>query len=249
MSGILNHLKRVFIFTLVFILAFSITASADHLKNDVHAVASNYGFTIVILGDSQMAGTGWDGGYQTCISETYPNSKIINLAHGGDFLVNGDILKQWEYYLSNYTEKPDFILLDGGINDLSHVRERKFQKDVEKIKDSLHALVTQIHEDCPDAHMIYTLMPPLVEWDDEDYGPPSYDRQKTFWRIMNINASQYSYITVLDLFSLNPFRYPCSECYQEYFSDSVHLSEAGYRKTFEYIDNIILANLSEKLFD
>lgn len=201
-------------------------------------------FSVLILGDSQMAGAGWDGGYENCISETYPGAKVINLAQNGSLLANGDIRTQWEYFLSEATSMPDFVLLDGGINDLPHLRKEEFQDTgMSLVDEALRSLIEQIHQVSPDTHIIYVLMPPFAEWKNSENGPPSYEAQQRYWKQLNISANGYDYVTVVDLFSLNPFQYPSAESYHKYLADSIHLSEAGYRKTFEYLKNILTARL------
>ena len=207
----------------------------------------NMPFSVLILGDSQMAGAGWEGGYANCILEDYPNAKVLNLAQNGSLLSNGDIHAQWKLYLSGDYPIADFVLLDGGCNDLPYLKNEAFEeKGLALLKEAFSSLVEQIHEMSPDTRIIYTLMPPLAEWKDSEKGPPAYAVQERCWRELNILASGYDYVTVLDLFSLNPFRYPCTECYDKYFADSIHLSEAGYRKSFEYIDNILVVQLANR---
>ena len=195
-----------------------------------------------------MAGAGWEGGYKTCFLEAYPNATVVNLAQGGSCLTNGDIHAQWEFYLANTTVMPDFVLLDGGLNDLPYLRKAEFKDTGAALaSEALRSLVEQIHAASPDTRIIYTLMPPLAEWKDSEEGPPSYEIQEHYWKQLNISAGAYDYVTVLDLFSFNPFCYPSAERYAENFADSVHLNEAGYRKTFEYINNAIVPHLVGQL--
>ena len=143
---------------------------------------------------------------------------------------------------------PDFILLDGGINDLPYLQQEGFEDTgMSLVEEALCSLLEEIHELSPDTRVIYILMPPLEEWKDSENGPPSYAVQEHYWKQMNIIASAYDFVTVLDLFSINPFCFPCAECYRENFVDSVHLGEAGYRNTFVYIDNILIACLANKI--
>lgn len=223
-------------------------AMAVHLKDDTHTVLDNVPFSMLILGDSEMAGAGWEGGYANCILETYPNAQVINLAQNGSLLANGDIHRQWEFFLTEGFDMPDFVLLDGGINDLPYMKREEFaQTGMGLVSDALRSIIELIHEASPDTRIIYIMLPPLEEWKDTDSGPPSYEAQERYWKEMSIIASQYDHVTVLDLFALNPFHYPCRDCYQENFADSVHLSEAGYRNTFEYIENMLMARLVKKL--
>lgn len=250
MSVLLCHHPRRWLLVFVLILCFMLpnAAMAAHIKDDMHRSIKDLPFSVLILGDSQMAGAGWDGGYANCILESYPNAQVLNLARNGSILATGDIHAQWEFYLSEGFPMYDFVLLDGGINDLPCIQTEEFKDTgLSLVTESLRSLIEHIHKASPDTRIIYTLMPPLVEWKDSEKGPPCYDIQERYWKQMNITASAYDYVTVLDLFSLNPFRFPCAECYHENFADSIHLSEAGYRKTFEYIDNILVVQLAKKL--
>lgn len=250
MSTLPHHHRRklLFIFVLILCVVLSAVAVKTQLKDDFQAHIDDYPFTMLILGDSQMAGAGWEGGYANCISETYPNAKVINLAQNGSYLANGDIHAQWEYYLSQASSMPDFVLLDGGINDLPYLQREEFKDTgLSLVSEALCSLIEQIHEANPDTRIIYTLMPPFAEWKDSEDGPPSYDIQERYWKQLSILASAYDYVTVLDLFSLNPFHFPCAECYRENLAGSIHFNETGYRKTFEYINNALLPHLAQKL--
>ncbi len=244
-----HHLCRLlFIFMLILCRMLPTVAMAVHLKDDFHTGIDDYTFSVLILGDSQMAGDGWEGGYANCLVEAYPNAQVLNLARNGSLLANGDIHAQWDFYLSEGFPMSDFVLLDGGINDLPYIQYEEFKDTgLTLVTDAFCSLIEHIHQVSPDTRIIYLLMPPLKEWKESPKGPPSYDIQERYWKQMNILASTYDYVTVLDLFSLNPFHFPCAECYHENFADSIHLSEAGYRKTFEYIDNILVAHLAQKL--
>ena len=240
--------RLLLIFALAFCLMPASTAMAVHLKDDLHTGIGDYPFSILILGDSQMAGAGWEGGYANCIEEAYPNAQVLNLAQNGSLLARGDIHAQLELCLTEDVPAFDFVLLDGGTNDMPYVCKGEFaEAGLELLAEALSSLIEEIHEANPDARIIFTLMPPLVEWEDAKKGPPSYEIQERYWKRMNRIAGLYDYVTVLDLFSINPFHFPCAECYHEYFADSIHLSEAGYRKTFEYIDNIFMAHLAKML--
>ena len=233
---------------LVFVLALCLLGVNGGLaaqEDDFCKEVRDSTFSVLILGDSQMAGEGWEGGYGNCIEEAYPNAQVVNLAQSGSLLANGDIQSQWAYYLSTDLPMPDIILLDGGINDLSYMkREEHRDNGLSLVTDAFHFLIESIHEQSPDTQIIYTIMPPLEEWDDPQSGPPSYEAQALYWKQLNTLANAYDYVTVLDMFSLNPFHFPCAECYCENLADSIHLSEAGYRNTFEYIDNMIMARLA-----
>lgn len=236
--------RLLFAFILAFCLGMMTGALAAHLKEDLHTGEGSETFSVLVLGDSQMAGAGWDGGYANCIQEENKNAQVINLAQNGSILANGDMHRQWAFFLEEGCPMTDFVLLDGGCNDLFYLlREEWKDTGLTMVKEAFSSLVEHIHEVNPDARIIYVLMPPLAEWKDNDYGPPSYERQERFWKEMNMLASSYDYVTVLDLFSLNPFHFPCIECYNEYFADSIHLNEAGYRKTYEAVSNIITVNL------
>lgn len=251
MSVLPHQNRRKLLLVVVFILCLVLSAVVivTQWKDGTKAcIGGDYSFSVLILGDSQMAGAGWEGGYANCISETYPNAQVVNLAQNGSCLANGDIQAQWNFFLTEATAMPDFVLLDGGINDLPYLQREEFKDTgMPMVSAALCSLVEQIHEATPDTRILYVLMPPLVEWKDSDNGPPSYEIQERYWKEMNILASRYDYITVLDLFSLNPFSFPCVECYQEHLADSIHLSEAGYRKTFEYINNALAPHLAQQL--
>ena len=242
-----NHRRRLLIiFVGILCLAVAAAVIVTQRKPDLKAcIGGERSFSVLILGDSQMAGAGWEGGYGNCLSETYPNAQVVNLAQNGSCLANGDIQAQWEFFLSKASDMPDFVLLDGGINDLPYLQREEFKDTgLALVGEALSTLIEQIHEISPDTRILYVLMPPLEEWRDSDNGPPAYEIQERYWKQLNILASGYDYVTVLDLFSANPFRYPCPECYRENLADSIHLNEAGYRKTFEYINNALVPHLA-----
>lgn len=250
MAVLLNHRRWRALFALAMIVCLMAPdiAMAAHLKEDSQTGIADRSFFVLILGDSQMAGAGWEGGYSNCIREAYPNATVVNLAQNGNLLASGEILAQWEFFLTQELPMPDIVLFDGGINDLPYTQKAEFKDSgMTLVQDALAALIGRIHEESPDTRIIYTLMPPFEEWKDSENGPPSYDIQEHYWKQINITASAYDFVTVLDLFSLNPFRFPCAECYHENLADSIHLNEAGYRKTFEYIDNVLVGCLARMM--
>lgn len=246
-----SHLSKMLsAFTLILCFMLPSSASAFHLKDASRPGVDDYPFSVLILGDSQMAGAGWEGGYANCIAEAYPNVQMLNLAQIGSLLVNGDIHAQWEFYLNEGFPQPDFILLDGGINDLPYIQKKEFEDTgLSLVQEALRSLIESMHTISPDTRIIFVIMPPLEEWKDSENGPPSYAIQEHYWKQINAILNNYDYVTTLDLFSLNPFHYPCADCYHQNLADSIHLNEAGYRKTFEYIDNVLLANLAKKQMD
>lgn len=204
-------------------------------------------FSVLILGDSQMAGYGWTGGYANCITETYPNAQVFNLAQNGSLLANGDIRAQWDYYRSETTLLPDFVLLDGGINDMPYLKREEFADTaLPLVSQALCSLLEEIHAASPDTHIIYTLMPPFAEWKDSLDGPPAYEVQAYYWEQLKKTAAEYDYVTVLDLFSANPFQYPDAATYRKNLADSIHLNETGYRNTFSYIHDALAAHLTQR---
>ena len=246
-----NRFKLLAVFLLILCLALSAAVVLLYPGRDATdgpSFGGDYTFSVLILGDSQMAGLGWEGGYANCISEAYPNATVVNLAQSGSFMSNGDIHAQWEFYLSNTTIMPDFILLNGGLNDLPYLRREEFKDTgAALVSDGLRSLLELIHATSPDTRIFFTLMPPLAEWQDSEDGPPAYEIQECYWKQLNITASAYDYVTVLDLFSTNPFCYPNADRYAEHFADSIHLNEAGYRKTFETINHAMVPHLLRQL--
>ncbi|MBE5768514.1 MAG: SGNH/GDSL hydrolase family protein [Clostridiales bacterium] len=241
-------IQRTLAFVMILGLAQATPAKAQTGHDEHYPDVSEAEFSVLILGDSQMAGVGWKDGYANCIKEAYPNAKVINLAQDGKLLTDGGILGQWDYYLEKECPMPDVILMDGGANDLFYLpRDGHIENWVNKVCDTLHYLLEKIHLQSPDTQVIYCTFPPLVEWNDPAKGPPEYKAQKIFWKKLVAVSNTFGHVTVLDLFSLNSFHYPCRLCYQEYLADSVHLNENGYRKTFEHIDSILAALLAEKL--
>lgn len=201
-------------------------------------------FSVLILGDSQMYGACWEGGYANCISELYPDAQIFNLAQNGSLLANGDIRAQWDYYRSETTLQPDIILLDGGTNDMPYLKREEFKDTaLPLVTEALCSLLEEIHDASPNTRIIYVLMPPFAEWEDSEDGPPSYEIQKHYWKQLKKTAGAYDYVTVVDLFSINPFLYPDAETYQKNLADSIHMNETGYRSTFPYINDAFVAGM------
>ena len=256
MSFFKDHPRRKWVVLIVLIvLVFALVLGAVAAKKPEEKapepeIGGDYAFSVLILGDSQMAGFGWEGGYQNCLSEYYPNAVVVNLAQSGSLLANGDIHAQWEYFLAESTVMPHFILLDGGINDLPYLRQEGFtEESFTIVSDALCSLVEHIHQVSPDTRILYTTMFPLAEWKDSAEGPPSYTIQERYWKHMSRVANTYDYITVLDLFSINPLCFPNADSYREHLADSIHLNEAGYRKTFEYIKHAFVPHLTKALYE
>lgn len=219
---------------------------AMQLDERAYNKLKNMHFSVLIVGDSQLAGAGWEGGYGNCIRESYANAEVTNVAVSGSRLSKDGIFSQWEQYMAAGNEAPDFVLLDGGFNDLPLLRHLDYSREaLEVVKNELVTLIESIHKANPDVHIIYITIPPLVEWKDSTSGPPSYTIQELYWKEIREVINAYNYVTMLDLFSINPFQYPRSDSYRTYFKDSLHMNEAGYRKTYEYIDNILLVQLAK----
>ena len=243
MSEIRQGHWKIRIYILAVILCLSVLTVVVMSKQKSDTVDTL--FSVLMIGDSQMAGYGWDGGYANCISEVYPNAQIVNLAQSGSLISNGDILAQWEFYLTQTDIMPDIVLLDGGINDLPYLRKEEFQENgLNLVRQGLCTLIERIHETSPDTHIIYLLMPPFAEWVDSQEGPPSYDIQRDYWKQLNMTANAYEYVTVVDLFSLNPLQYPSADSYRKHLADNIHLNEAGYRKTFAYFQDVLTGYLN-----
>ena len=241
----IDHMTRrkvqLYIVAILFSLALLTVDIWQYRKNDTVDTP----FNVLMIGDSQMAGFGWEGGYANCIGEVYPNAQVVNLAQSGSLMSSGEILSQWEYYIAQGAVMPDVVLVDGGINDLPYLRKEAFQNTgLPLVKHGLQTLIERIHETSPDTRIVYVLMPPFAEWKDSDDGPPSYDMQRNYWKQLHVVANAYDYVTVVDLFTLNPFQYPSADSYQKHLADSIHLNEAGYRKTFEYIQVVLTDHLN-----
>lgn len=247
MSVLPQAIRRFILCALVLCLLLPAGAMADHMEEDIHRNKETEAFSVLILGDSQMAGDGWAGGYTNCFEEHYPNARVLNLAQSGARLEDGEIFDQWEYFLKMDAQMPDYVIMDGGANDLFAMKKDGVTEEkIDKAQDDLKTLLKAIHEESPETSIIYVTMPPLQEWSDSEKGTPSYKTQQYFWKKMSFVACRCYYVTVVDFFSLNPFHFPCKQCHEEHFADSIHLNENGYRRTFNYyIDNLFMAQWTE----
>ncbi len=198
--------------------------------------------TILFMGDSQMAGEGWPGGFQNIIEENSADISLIsfNVSVGGSKLSTGDILAQWKYYLSQMDNMPDVIVLDGGANDLLYgVPADSDDPQQESASNGLRALYDAILEDCPDVRIVFMTLPPMLNLESIMWNAPDLQEQRAYWQqLMNV-CMEYEQVTVLDFFSLNPFFYPSQENYAQYYMDPVHFTEAGYRLLAPYLFNTI----------
>lgn len=222
----------------------SVIGTSDKLK----------GKKVLVFGDSIMAGDGWAGGYANLIKENHPNAEVINLAVSGATLIQNDtgnyIYTQFKNYYNFdaevHGEEPDLIVFDGGGNDCMYRATIGAASDscypngyLTTMCDALEYMIYAIKTVYPNTKMLYVSTPFAMDWKSETI--PSVPS----------NAIQMEYLTAREAV-LEKWGIPEADIRREgnltsciegqitnYFIDSLHLNEAGYRYTHPIIEAMI----------
>lgn len=218
------------------------------------------GKKILCLGDSLMAGDGWTGGFANCIQENHPDAIITNLAASGYTLIQNDtdkyIYKQFQSYYKPddevHGEEPDLIIFTGGGNDCIYratIGTGKLDScyvngNMATMCDALEYLIYAIGTVYPNTKILYITTPMVMQSTDTTAIPsiPTPDVQLEYLVAREKVLEKWG-IPKADIRREGNLTGCMSNKTPLYFSDSLHLNEAGYR----YVSPIIEAAL-KKIF-
>lgn len=206
--------------------------------------------TVLLVGDSLMAGNGWTGGYGNCIKEMFPNFTIHNYAVSGTMLFNDEILEQcYTYYNAGLTE-PDIIIVDGGGNDFLNRKDiGECSMDTNLAPDTtnsvcsyLEKLFSTIRTTWGSAKLLFIIPHSMYMWDDGSTVPgvPSPKVQKEYWDAVR-NVCEKWGVPIADTFKNGNVNYNATSLSTFFMDDdTMHLNEAGYRRVAPIINREIL---------
>lgn len=205
------------------------------------------GKTIVMIGDSQMYGEGWTGGWANILRENHPDAKIHNLAVSGSYLTAGGIYGQLGDYLNRGGTPPDILIVDGGGNDMMYgqpVGETDADtyypnEDHSTPSAALETLFFHVANAYPECRMLYITMPRLAPWEDAlaqgKQGMPNASIQSEYWDALQRVCKKYA-VPCVDLFSEAGITTTVESWIEHYFIDGLHMNEKGYRLTYNLLE-------------
>ena len=202
------------------------------------------GKKIIILGDSVNSGAGWDGGFANLFAEDFPNAIVNNASVSGAALTSSAIYYQLvEAFQAGFT--PDYILLDGGGNDiLNEVEPGTINPDEyadassfssTTIVGAFERFAINAQKYIPNAKIVffnlYKLHPVATNVD--------YSTQREVWELLRQACKKYG-IRYVDLWNEGNFTPYISEQFNTFMSDWIHINEAGYRRFWPLIKSALV---------
>lgn len=212
----------------------------------INTITSLSGKTIAIIGDGVMQGNGWIGGFKNLIDESFKNANTMNIAQSGATFVGDEIFEQFAYI---YTQriKPDYIILDGGVNDMfNHYSlgsvnffEYTDTERAETVIGALEHIFNWARILFPDCKIMFCTTYKLTPEFNPGETPP-FDQQKTFWDEIKKACVKYS-VPVADFYAESNF-IPSPNFIENYFApnDFLHINELGYRWLWNIFKNRLL---------
>ena len=208
------------------------------------------GKKILCIGDSLMAGNGWEGGYANCIKENHPTVEITNIAVSGAKIIGGEIFGQvTDYYVAGNTS-PDIIIFDGGGNDFmnrSTLGTGKLDSSFtngtsDTTCDALETMINGVKTVYPFTKLLYISTPPMQQWDDGNVvvGVPTPSVQREYLDAIEKVLAKWS-IPIADIYRNGNVTSMNASQLGEFFmsGDTVHLNEAGYRQVSSVVEDAL----------
>lgn len=199
---------------------------------------------IIILGDSVNSGAGWDGGFANLFAEDFPNATVNNASVSGATLTNESIYYQLvQAFQAGFV--PDYILLDGGGNDiLNEIESGTLNPDeyadassfsTTTIVGAFERFAVNAQKYIPNAKIIffnlYKLHPDTTNID--------YATQREVWELLRQACKKYG-IRYVDLWNEGNFTPYISEQFNTFMNDWIHINEAGYRRFWPLIKSALV---------
>ena len=211
-------------------------------------VVSLSGKSALFIGDSVAYGQGNDGkAWSYYINREYNLSNCTNVAAlGASWTYNSTtstmrIINQYKDNLENY----DFIILEGGINDLTNgstwgeVSDSKtIVPDSQIITEAMDEAFSKAIKKWPNSRIGYILL-----YNTQDSGRANHSTQLDEYHNLIISICNKWNIPVFDMYSGKVIENNVEVTFDElldvhnttYLEDRLHLNGAGYEKTYSYI--------------
>lgn len=197
------------------------------------------GKKILILGDSINAGSSWQKGFSTLLAEDFPQAIVQNNARSGQTLANTQLEAELTAAQQN-NFIPDYILINGGINDLTRsidvgtVVENNYTTssfDTATMVGGFEHLIMQAQSIMPSAKIVFFNTQKTIDID--------LTTQANAW-IEIAKACKKHGIKYVDIYNEGNYS-PYSDGQVDTFTtDGIHLTEAGYRRFWPMIKHAIM---------
>lgn len=202
------------------------------------------GKKIIILGDSVNSGAGWEGGFANLVSEDFPNTVVNNASVSGSTLTNETIYYQLvREFQAGFV--PDYIILDGGGNDIlqaitpgtinpdEYADASSFSSTT--IVGAFERFAVNAQKYVPNAKIIFFNLYKLHP----DTAKVNYAAQREVWELLRQACKKYG-IRYVDLWNEGNFTPYVSEQFNMFMSDWIHINEAGYRRFWPLIKSALV---------
>lgn len=205
------------------------------------------GKSALFIGDSVQYGQGNSGkGWSYYIEEEYALDTVKKVAvSGSSFTKNSSGTDRIINQFKNLTGEYDFVILEGGINDLTYGSTWGTVSNdytivnnstiiVEAIEETIHTMLTKY----PNSKVGYILL-----YNTEDSGRSGHDTQLDAYHELILSIFNKWNIPVFDMYSGSVMYEGEQVTFDElldvhnttYLSDGLHLNDAGYQLTYKYI--------------
>lgn len=208
-------------------------------QSSLNAGYSLDGKKILILGDSINWGSSWRNGFANILMEEFPGAIVQNNALSGRTLANSQVytgLAQAQE--ANFV--PDYILINGGINDLTKnialgsVNANSYDNDsfdVSTMVGGFEHLIMNAQTIMPNAKIVFfnTQKSPHI----------AIETQITAWEEIYKACKKYGviYVDIFNKGNYNPF---VNNHQSTFTTDGTHLTETGYRRFWPMIRNALM---------
>ena len=203
--------------------------------------------SVLFIGDSVQYGQGNGGkGWSYYIDEEYEMAEVKKVAvSGSSFTKNSTGTDRIINQFKNLTGTYDYVILEGGINDLTYGSTWGTLNDsidiknnstiiVEAIEETIHTLLTKY----PDSNIGYILL-----YNTEDSGRNGHDTMLDEYHNLLLSIFDKWNIPVFDMYSESVFYENERVTFDDlldvhnttYLTDGLHLNDAGYQLTYKYI--------------
>lgn len=221
--------------------------NSDVVADDEPEVNVLEGKSALFIGDSVQYGQGNSGkAWSYYIDQEYSMGDVTNVAvSGSSYTKNSTGTDRIINQFKNLTGSYDYVILEGGINDLTYGSEWGTLSDTYSITNNSQVVVEAMEEafytaltKFPNAKFGYILL-----YNTEDSGRSGHDTELPEYHDLIVSICQKWNIPVFDMYSGSVVHNGQTVTFDElldvhnktYLADGLHLNEAGYLLTYEYI--------------
>ena len=205
------------------------------------------GKTIVMFGDSIVAGWGWQEGYGISkpLQEQYPNATWVNNAKSGESMA-GDSSNAISARIKAYSGNADYILVEGGTNDNSNsvpigtiANGYDAQYDVETFSGALESALQYIMDTYPLARKFFLIPHSFAK--DNSYVDDFHDRAKEICEKWNMPVLDMRNMAQIAMTNANKALYTRNPNTNQ--GDGVHPTETWYRAFYSPVVDQFMRSL------